>query len=230
MKEKLFNRSEIQQIIRQASFLQNEEQNEFEAEPDGLTKKELIELCKEAGINASNIAFAIHEILRENFTKKSGYTNTTVYDFVIVKTSISEEECWEIVSHELSYHVPNTAEYKVYTSKETGKWSYKDNLNKQIGARIEPFDEGYIIKLTDKVSDSDPRTKSINISSFISAALAGFTYLNITKSIPAVVFMLLASFGLSYLLSNEFEMHRRKKRLTKLSEIGTIIGEAIPES
>ena len=230
MKEKLFNRNEIQQIIRQASLLQNKEENSFEDEIDGLTKKEIIELCKEAGIKASNITFAIHEILRENFTKKSGYTNTTVYDFVIIKTLISEEECWEIVSHELSYHVPNTADYKIYTSKETGKWSYKDILNKQIAARIEPFDEGFIIKLTDKVSESDPRTKSINISSFISVALTGFTYLNITESIPAVVFVLLATFGISYLFSHEFEMNRRKKRLSKLMEIGTIVGEAIPES
>ena len=230
MKNQLFNRYEIQEIIKRASILQNENEQPLNEELDGLSKQEIRQICKEAGIAPKHTDFAIHEVLSKNFYKKSGYTNTTIYDFIHVSTSITDEECWKIVSYELMYHIPKNIHYKIFSSPETGKWSYKDILNKQIAARIESFDGGFFIKLTEHISDFDPVNKSLNISGFLSIAIVGFIFTNYSIGLIPALVLLLIVFSILSLFSYKFEIERRKNKLSKLKEIGTILGEAIPES
>lgn len=228
MPNKIFSEEEIQLIIKRAAELQKAEQDISSKKEKGLTMDELLHIGDEAGLDMELIKTAALEYREKNITRRTGLTDTHIYEEREIDTEAFIDDIWNEVTTDLKHHVGGETFGK--TKEDYGKkeWVNTSLSGIETVASLTKRENGVRLRVSQRVGLASSLTEGVMYGGILAviASIAGFALLK-----PSFFegFALFASlFTVSSILVYSLDVAWRKKKLTKLKELVNKIVDQVP--
>ncbi len=228
MPDKIFSEDEIQQIIKRAAELQKKEQESSSKKEDGLTMAELLEIGDEAGLDSELIKTAALEYREKNITRRSGLTDTHIFEEREISTQAYIDDIWNEVTTDLKHHVGGETFGKTKEDYSKKEWVNTSLSGIETVASLSKRENGVRLRVSQRVGLASSLTEGVFYGGILAAVLFGISLAAFKPSIFEGSALFASLFTVSSILVYTLDIAWRKKKLRKLKELVDKIVDQIP--
>ncbi len=228
MPDKVYSEEEIQLIIKRAAELQKLEQENSSKKEKGLTIDELLQIGDDAGLDMDFIKTAALEYREKNITRRSGLTDTHIFEEREINTEALMDDIWNEVTTDLKHHVGGDTFGKTKEDYSKKEWVNTSLSGIETVASLTKREHGVRLRVSQRVGLASSLTEGVMYGGILAAILFGIG-LGVFDPTPFEGAGLFASlFTISSILVYTLDVAWRKKKLGKLKELVNKIVDQIP--
>ncbi len=228
MPDKIFSDDEIQHIIKRAAELQKKEQESSANKESGLTMEELLQIGDEAGLDMSLIKTAALEFREKNITRRSGLTDTHIFEEREINTQAYIDDIWNEVTTDLKHHVGGETFGKTKEDYSKKEWVNTSLSGIETVASLSKRENGVRIRVSQRVGLASSLTEGVFYGGILALTLFGIAFVALKPSLIEGSALFTSLFSISSILVYVLDVAWRKKKLHKLKELVNKIVEQVP--
>ncbi|MEQ9309737.1 MAG: hypothetical protein RLN90_09800 [Balneolaceae bacterium] len=228
MPDKVFSEDEIQLIIKRAAELQKEQQESSTKKESGLTMDELLQVGDEAGLDMDLIKTAALEYREKNITRRSGLTDTHIYEEREIDTQAYIDDIWNEVTTDLKHHVGGETFGKTKEDYSKKEWVNTSLSGIETVASLTKREEGVRLRVSQRVGLASSLTEGVMYGLFLSLILFGLSFVFLKPTFFEGSALFASLFTVSSILVYSLDVAWRKKKLNKLKDLVNKIVDQIP--
>lgn len=228
MPDKIYSEDEIQLIIKRAAELQKEERESSSKKENGLTMDELLQIGDEAGLDMNLIKTAALEYREKNITRRSGLTDTHIFEEREINTGAFVDDIWREITTELKHNVGGDTFGKTTEDSSKKEWINTSLSGIETVASLSEREDGVMLRVSQRVGLASSLTEGVMYGGILSLLL----FLGAGELLKPSFFegsALFASlFTVSSVIVYAIDVAWRKKKLGRLKDLVHKIVEQIP--
>ncbi len=228
MPDKIFSEDEIQLIIKRAAELQKTEQENSSKKESGLTMDELLQIGDEAGLDTDYIKTAALEYREKNITRRSGFTDTHIFEEREVNTQAFIDDIWNEVTTDLKHHVGGETFGKTKEDYSKKEWVNTSMSGIETVASISKREEGVRLRVSQRVGLASSLTEGVMYGGILAAVIFGIGLVAFKPTLFEGAGLFASLFTVSSILVYTLDVAWRKKKLRTLKELVDKIVDQIP--
>ncbi len=228
MPDKVFSEDEIQLIIKRAAELQKAEKENSSKNETGLTMDELLQIGDEAGLDTDYIKTAALEYREKNITRRSGFTDTHIFEEREVNTQAFIDDIWNEVTTDLKHHVGGETFGKTKEDYSKKEWVNTSVSGIETVASLSKRENGVRVRVSQRVGLASSLTEGVFYGTILALVLFGIGYAALKPSFFEGAGLFASLMTVSSILVYTLDVAWRKKKLRKLKELVDKIVDQIP--
>lgn len=228
MPDKVFSEDEIQLIIKRAAELQKEEQETSTKKESGLTMDELLQIGDEAGLEMDLIKTAALEYREKNITRRSGLTDTHIFEEREINTEAYIDDIWNEVTTDLKHHVGGETFGKTKEDYSKKEWVNTSLSGIETVASLTKRESGVRLRVSQRVGLASSLTEGVMYGGILATIAFGLGFAFLKPSFFEASALFASLFTVSSILVYSLDVAWRKKKLSKLKELVNKIVDQIP--
>ncbi|GAB5409866.1 MAG: hypothetical protein BalsKO_22310 [Balneolaceae bacterium] len=228
MPDKIYSEDEIQQIIKRAAELQKEEQTSSAKKEAGLTMDELLQIGDEAGLDMDLIKTAALEYREKNITRRSGLTDTHIFEEREINTEAYIDDVWNEITTELKHFVGGETFGKTKEDFSKKEWINTSMSGIETVASLSKRENGVRLRVSQRVGLASTLTEGVSYGFILTLILFGFGFAFLNPSFFEGSALFASLFTVSSILVYTLDVNWRKKKLKRLKELVNRIVEQVP--
>ena len=228
MPDKVFSEDEIQLIIKRASELQKADKEKSSRKESGLTMDELIQIGDEAGLDADFIKTAAVEYREKNIIRRTGLTDTHIFEDREVNTQAFIDDIWNEVTTDLKHHVGGETFGKTKEDFSKKEWVNTSLSGIETVASLTKREHGVRLRVSQRVGLASSLTEGVFYGAIVALVLFGIGYAALKPSFFESSALFASLLTVSSIFVYTLDVAWRKKKLRKLKELVDKIVDQIP--
>lgn len=228
MPDKVFSEDEIQLIIKRAAELQHEENKSSAKKEQGLTMDELLQIGDEAGLDMDFIKTAALEYREKNITRRSGLTDTHIFEEREINTEAYLDDIWNEVTTDLKHHVGGETFGKTKEDYSKKEWVNTSLSGIETVASLSKRENGVRLRVSQRVGLASSLTEGVMYGGILSMIISGIGLAAIEPTVVEGVALFASLFTVSSIVVYSLDVSWRKKKLKALKELVNKIVDQIP--
>jgi len=189
---------------------------------------ELLEIGDEAGLDSKLIKTAALEYRDKNITRRSGLTDTHIFEEREISTQAYIDDIWNEVTRDLKHHVGGETFGKTKEDYSKKEWVNTSLSGIEPVASLSKREDGVRLRVSQRVGLASSLTEGVFYGGILSAILFGIVFVAFKPSLFEVSALFASIFTVSSILVYTLDIAWRKKKLRKLKELVWKIVEQIP--
>lgn len=228
MPDKIFSEDEIQLIIKRAAELQKEEQESSSKKEKGLTMNELLEIGDEAGLDMELIKTAALEYREKNITRRSGLTDTHIFEEREVNTEAYIDDVWNEITTELKHFVGGDTFGKTKEDFSKKEWVNTSLSGIETVASLSKREGGVRLRVSQRVGLASSLTEGVSYGLLLTFVPFGLVFAFLKPSFFEASALFASLFTVCSILVYTLDVAWRKKKLGRLKDLVDKIVEQVP--
>jgi len=231
MGDRLFSEDEVQKIIKRAAELQKEDQDKKAVSERGLTMDELMKIGSESGLNMQHLKLAALEFSEQKVTRKSGFTDTHIFEERDIETSVDEQLIWDEVRSELRHNLGTGdmfGEIKEHPNQR--EWSHRSLSGIETIASLSSREDGVKLRISQRVGLASSLTEGVMYGGILSVVVFGLSLAALDPNVYQGTALFASLMVICSILVYTLDVAWRKKKLRRLSELVDKITGQLPNA